>query len=301
MRKGFTLIELLVVIAIVAILAAILFPVFAQAKAAARKTQCLSNLKQLGIAFSLYSNDYDDTLLNPYDYDRINYNTGQGILDPYIHGHPNKSKSSVYLCPNDNLIYLGASIIGLPSGWKGYPSSYGMNVFLQPGNPIDTNPDNCFTPASRQLSVSWNGTPYSNENNLFFNGSKYKVGGLSFTAINNPASTDLLFESVVETGDPSTDGYVGMSQRAGDFMNVQGFFRTQADANKWYVSSTAYTLQPATEPWHNNMSNYLFTDSHAKARPPEREGFDVSKHPTDNIWLVHDGKDGSAVYPSNRC
>ncbi len=60
--KGFTLIELLVVIAIIAVLAAILFPVFAQAREAARKTQCASNLKQLGAAVMQYSQDYDERL-----------------------------------------------------------------------------------------------------------------------------------------------------------------------------------------------------------------------------------------------
>src|SRR5471030_1190227 len=59
MRKAFTLIELLVVIAIIAILAAILFPVFAQAKAAAKKTQALSNAKQVLLGFNMYINDYD--------------------------------------------------------------------------------------------------------------------------------------------------------------------------------------------------------------------------------------------------
>ncbi|MCE5240188.1 DUF1559 domain-containing protein [bacterium] len=62
MRRGFTLIELLVVIAIIAILAAILFPVFARAREKARQTSCMSNLKQLGLAALAYGQDYDEML-----------------------------------------------------------------------------------------------------------------------------------------------------------------------------------------------------------------------------------------------
>ena len=81
-RKGFTLIELLVVIAIIAILAAILFPVFAQAKAAAKKTNDLSNMKQQGLAQLMYAGDQDDTLLTfPYkgDYSNPVYPGGSGL------------------------------------------------------------------------------------------------------------------------------------------------------------------------------------------------------------------------------
>ena len=61
-RRGFTLIELLVVIAIIAILAAILFPVFAQAREAARRTSCISNTKQLSTGVQMYTQDYDERL-----------------------------------------------------------------------------------------------------------------------------------------------------------------------------------------------------------------------------------------------
>ncbi|MBM3471923.1 MAG: DUF1559 domain-containing protein [Armatimonadetes bacterium] len=61
MRRGFTLIELLVVIAIIAILAAILFPVFARAREKARTASCQSNLKQIGLSFHMYAQDYDET------------------------------------------------------------------------------------------------------------------------------------------------------------------------------------------------------------------------------------------------
>ena len=81
-RKAFTLIELLVVIAIIAILAAILFPVFAQAKAAAKKTVALSNVKQIGTSMAIYTGDSDDMYPAPHNCDTTNNPTDNGWLCP---------------------------------------------------------------------------------------------------------------------------------------------------------------------------------------------------------------------------
>ena len=81
-RLGFTLIELLVVIAIIAILAAILFPVFARAREKARQTQCLSNYKQLALAVQMYIQDYDGVY--PYVVSGDVTTDLPGLLNPYI-------------------------------------------------------------------------------------------------------------------------------------------------------------------------------------------------------------------------
>ena len=100
MRRGFTLIELLVVIAIIAILAAILFPVFARAREKARQTSCLSNLKQLATATQMYLQDYDSIFLSQFSaYVRTNvpHNFGYQVLTPYV------KNAQIWVCPSDML------------------------------------------------------------------------------------------------------------------------------------------------------------------------------------------------------
>jgi prepilin-type N-terminal cleavage/methylation domain-containing protein/prepilin-type processing-associated H-X9-DG protein len=94
-RSAFTLIELLVVIAIIAILAAILFPVFAQARESARRSACLSNAKQLGTAMLMYVDDHDDTTPS------VHQNTATNrIVDAAVLVQPYLKSQQVLFCPN---------------------------------------------------------------------------------------------------------------------------------------------------------------------------------------------------------
>lgn len=120
--RGFTLVELLVAIAIIAILAAILFPVFAQAREAARGTTCSTNLRQLGIALQMYGRDHDGRCPPQ--------SVGLGALViPYVNG------AAIFYCPSDpmvsstnHLLDLGPPL--LPSG----PRAPGL---FHPASPLD--------------------------------------------------------------------------------------------------------------------------------------------------------------------
>ena len=137
MRKSsaFTLIELLVVIAIIAILAALLFPVFAQAREKARQRSCLSNLKQTGLATLLYVQDYDETFpINLY----LDMSNNTPCLFSFFQViQPYQKNAPVMLCPSDTApldFAQGLSLLGLPGFCPAAPSlarvSYQPNYAL---------------------------------------------------------------------------------------------------------------------------------------------------------------------------
>jgi prepilin-type N-terminal cleavage/methylation domain-containing protein/prepilin-type processing-associated H-X9-DG protein len=150
-RRGFTLIELLVVIAIIAILAAILFPVFAQAREAARKTTCISNLKQSSLAILMYTQDYDEVLpwaaYNPaglplimwYDLVEPYIKVGAGgVMDPTF-GPVGRRQVSFHICPTfrNNEIPIasgGPTPVAFPAGQLDPAMGYVTNGNLMPMN-----------------------------------------------------------------------------------------------------------------------------------------------------------------------
>jgi prepilin-type N-terminal cleavage/methylation domain-containing protein/prepilin-type processing-associated H-X9-DG protein len=131
-KRAFTLIELLVVIAIIAILAAILFPVFARAREAARKTQCVSNLRQLGTAAQMYVQDHDGQYF-PHDWATGHYWFGQvsggnvdrtrGLLYSYL------KNSEIQKCPS----FTGGPKYGGATAGYGYNYAYLTQNWSAPG------------------------------------------------------------------------------------------------------------------------------------------------------------------------
>ncbi len=200
--KGFTLIELLLVIAIIAILAAILFPVFSQAREMARRTQCLSHCRQIGLAIMQYTQDYDEILVN-YQYA---YRTGtaqyytanthwQVVISPY---HKN---NLIFNCPS--------------SDWTG-PTLWCHDPGTGCSNPANIPPTGRF-----KTRIGMNASIYTAQGQRW-----NSPNGRSLAVIVDPAGTYFVMDAECNRATPADHpnwtnlGWGDVHRRHSDYLNV---------------------------------------------------------------------------------
>ena len=241
-HRAFTLIELLVVIAIIAILAAILFPVFAQAKESAKGISCLSNMKQTGLAYAMYVTDADEVtpLQNSPSSVDANGNVTGGywfrLIQPYVKSWP------LFLCPDRSLTSTSTSVakypkelggrlmgVGYNDGWIS-DSGYGLTIQnadgSRPGKSVSviTAPSDCVA-----FGDTYDTPGYSVAMDNIFSG---KDGPTSTKTIRHRASLNYAF----------VDGHAKtIKMKAG---NYSGFGLTarpasEVDALKWCYDPSA--------------------------------------------------------------
>ncbi len=246
-NKAFTLIELLVVIAIIAILAAILFPVFAKAREKARQTTCLSDMKQLGLGVLQYIQDYDETYpIGSSGFER--YSNWPVEILPYV------KSLGVYRCPDD-------AQNGYTPSYVGAPISFGANAWE---SYVGGSPDHAF----RGL-FTWYDVPAGGGAGSFANEQPR-----SDAQINFPASTISLAEKL--NGDMTKNPAYGAangtpSTAASSWFNMFTNYYGGTDIPDLRNSATATWpdgLNGAVSAPHTEFGNFLFADGHAKSMRP---------------------------------
>jgi prepilin-type N-terminal cleavage/methylation domain-containing protein/prepilin-type processing-associated H-X9-DG protein len=293
-KKAFTLIELLVVIAIIAILAAILFPVFAQAKLAAKKTADLSNMKQIGTATQLYLNDTDDVYGQAYYYKDDAGDTNGYVQWTATH-HPYIKSLDMFVSPGDpgkgltptNPACQSISDFGMP----GNPApcdaqaprlSYTVNAALMPRKRKTTDPANVVSAtavdqvASTILVASYSNTPACvNDTSQGQTTTAYK------NKSHRPANAVMTSKSGGKwAGDNSADMALTAVYAVTPAVAKEAWAFCKTGANSADRPHIKY-IEPTR---FGDGSNYAFADGHAKYFRP-----DATLNPEQFMW-------GKAMY-----
>ncbi len=232
LRKGFTLIELLVVIAIIAILAAILFPVFAKAREKARQISCASNMKQLGLGFIQYNQDNDEAMPYGSGWDNATNDRGwAGKIYPYV------KSTQVYKCPDD-------ATTGSPGATPPtYPVSYAANQNILP-HQANATIAGWNAPASTVMLFEMSGGYAANVNLLDPTEQNSPAGnGYNAATATNPFSYDTgtmadLFNGTTDSGFPT-----GRHTNGSNFLLCDGHVKYLKPASVscgWIANSPTY-------------------------------------------------------------
>ena len=236
-RRGFTLIELLVVIAIIAILAAILFPVFAQAREKARAISCLSNMKQIGLGQLMYSQDYDENFtygVLPTSGPGFPGIGWAGQMYPYV------KNSQLFKCPND------PNQATRVNGVAVVPVSYALNY-----RPLFYSVPTLKTPASTILVTEVYG---------------------AITDVTDPLETNAirrsacdLSDNIVWTVPPMRNFACCQFPGANNTYYATG---QMSPGQPWPYGGTHF--DPSDKATHTNGANYTFVDGHSAFAQPTR-------------------------------
>ncbi len=262
MKKAFTLIELLVVIAIIAILAAILFPVFAQAKMSAKKAQDLSNLKQNLTSHVMYAADYDDTIAPLMwseasffvNYDWQTDKTWPELTQPYM------KNWAIHRNPADANARDSVSLtnMGYPANATGRQKEYAVGL---------------------NTSYGYNYMAWSPMN------SNAQFVPISMTAAGTPAEAILLANSIWDRAgaSPAGGGNWFIEAPHWSFSNTSYWF------GGWQVmNNTSWLQYGGTWPFFSNRMNVGFGDTHAKSLGVGNLLAGVSRDGSGNVTGVYD-------------
>lgn len=263
-KSAFTLIELLVVIAIIAILAAILFPVFAQARDKARQVSCLSNNRQMGIGLMMYVQDYDETYPGNLQGEANQWNpdvSSSGARKPFdMQIMPYIKNTQIFFCPSDSLGYRVPATSSSLHFWdetfrpKAIPRSYqyvGEIVTVQGGNTdVDHNTGVSSYPVYGGFGLG---------------------RGRSLSVLDRPSETVVFVEVWGKSSDPTDSSYVGSPHASGfvgcDTWKLAGRKpgATTGGDSLPPVCGIYYGLKDGIPtPGHSTGSNYVFADGSAK-------------------------------------